>query len=139
MSAHDVEAEFAPRGIRHGRALLLDERAALVLVDRAAQLGVAIVAVDQVRREEVHEYLTLRGEIDGQFERTASWDQARQFIRALTGRGLLFEVVLENRAASRLLKPRGFLTVGDTHAALFSAVFVLFVALIAVMLGTLGR
>ena len=137
MSAHDIEAEFSPRGVRQGRALLLDERAALALIDRAAQLGVAIVAVDQVRRDDAHDYATLQGEIDEQFERTASWDQAREFIRALHGRGLLFEVVLEQRGPARVVKAKGFLTAADTHVTVFAALFLFYIAAIAVVLRAL--
>ena len=124
MDADDLELEFSSRGIWQGRALLVDERTALALIDKAATMGIAVKAIDQVRRADVGDYATLKGTgSQEEVERTASWDQARGFVRALLGRDLLFEVVLDDRSEARATVARGFMTAADTRSALFSAVF----------------
>ena len=46
-----------------------------------------------------------------------------RLVRALLGRNLLFEVVLDDRSEARVTVARGFMTAADTRSALFSAVF----------------
>jgi hypothetical protein len=138
MTAEDLELEFSSRGTWRGRALLLDERASLALIDRAALMGVAIKAIDQVRRADLAGYSTLKGtdsRDDG--ERSASWDQARSFVRALAGRDLLFEIVLDERAETRVIAARGFLTASDTRTVLFSTLVLVGLVTVYMMVASL--
>ena len=122
MFADDLELEFSSRGTWRGRALLLDERTALALIDRAALAGVGIRGIDQVRRGEVNGYATLKGEDAREpVDRSASWDQARGFVKALAGRDLLFEVVLDDSGERRPPAQRTFMTAADTRSVLVSA------------------
>jgi hypothetical protein len=134
MSARDLEAEFAARGIFQNGALLLDEKAALALIDRAALLGVAIKGIDQVRTGDVPDYASLKGSGGDDGDRSASWDHARGFIRALAGRGLLFEIVLEDRSPTRVVRSRGYMTQADSRSFLFSAFFIVGLAIMVVLM-----
>src|SRR6185295_3927697 len=97
-------------------------RHALALIDRAAQLSIPIRAIDQVRPEKLDDYATIRGATPPDPGAWTSWDHARQFVRALAGRGLLFEVVLEESARVKL-EPTGYLTSSQNRAFMFTAVF----------------
>jgi hypothetical protein len=132
VKAKAIEAEFEGRGVRHGAALLLSERHALALIDRAAQLSIPIRAIDQVRPEHVEGYATIRGATPPEPDAWTSWDHARQFVRALAGRGLLFEVVLEENASAKR-EPTGYLTSSQNRAFVFTAVFVVGLAVSMVL------
>jgi hypothetical protein len=126
MTAHDLEREFSTRGIRRGPALLLDEKAALALIDRAALQGIAIRAIDQVRPTDLAGYTPLKGsEIRDETERASTWEHARGFVHALAGRELLFEIVLDDHAEGRGAVARGYMTHADTRSALVAALFLM--------------
>lgn len=126
MNGHLIEVEFEAWGTRRGRALLLSGKDALALIDRAAHLGVPIRAIDQVRPDQLDGYLTIRGS-HGRDEGDpwGSWDRARQFVHALSGRGLLFEVVLEDGPGTPLVRRTGYLTHSDTRALLVAGIVIL--------------
>lgn len=98
MKAQRLEREFAPKNLRPGFALLLlraDD--ALALVDRAAEEGVPILALDGflVTGDEVQPSL----ENSADFSRFVAeghggWQQAAAFIRDRRDRVPAFEVTL---------------------------------------------
>jgi hypothetical protein len=97
ITAREIETIFAAHGSWKAGALLLEDRWALALIDRAEKHGVAIVSVDHrspdARGHTVHEGTGLGLVI----RRADSWGHARDFVRRLVGRGLLFEIALEER------------------------------------------
>lgn len=114
MRAGALLAEFADRGTVASGCIVFDDHAALALIDRAEQEYIAVVGVEQVRREDLTSYrpMSRRGLDD--MERVRCWGSARSFVGALCGRGLYFEVALEPAVATHIAKLKYLFRTGQT-------------------------
>ena len=101
MKAELLEREFAPRRVPNADGFLLRSADALELIDRAAEEGVPIVAIDGVRvsadradvpvasaPERLADFSSAVAEGHG------CWDHADAFVRERSSRGLVFGVTL---------------------------------------------
>src|SRR5688572_26042678 len=137
MNARELESVFATHGIRRGGALLLEDTWALALIDQAQEKEVAVVGVDQCRLGPGESYTALHGHALGlMIDRAASWRQAREFVTDFAGRGLLFEVVLEEPRVTDRARFRDRLVPFGIWSSVFQMVFLTFLLLlVAIMIG----
>ena len=108
MKAELLEREFAPRRVPNAEGLLLRSQDVLELIDRAAEEGVPIVAIDGVRvgaDRDGSPADRVAGVVERAPERLADfsssvaeghgcWDHAEAFVRERSSRGLVFGVRL---------------------------------------------
>ena len=114
MTPGALRSEFERRGLRAGRALLFDERAATAFIARAEEEHVAIADIDQVRPDAADEYEPLVQRALTDAERLGSWQRARLFVEGLSGRGLYFDIALEPAYATGLAKLKYLFRTGLT-------------------------
>lgn len=108
MNAKDIYLEFAAVGTPAGPALILDDHAALELITRAQQAGLAISEIEMVRPADLAHVDPLPRRMLRDAERFSSWNQARSFVEMLAGRGLYFLVAIESPWSTRLARLRSF-------------------------------
>jgi hypothetical protein len=105
VKAELLEREFAPRRVSNAGGLLLRSADALELIDRAAEEGVPIVAIDGVRVSAERGGSPADSPVESRAERLADfssavaeghgcWDHAEAFVRERSSRGLVFGVSL---------------------------------------------
>ena len=102
MTAKELRSEFRAAAIGDSRTAVYDERTALELIDRAEREYVAVIGVEAIR--DPSQYAAPEGESLTDMERIKSWNNAREFVKDLCGRGLYFDVVLESPLATFLAK-----------------------------------
>ena len=106
VSAKALRSELEGLGVTAGRTTVYDDRTALALIGRAEDEHVAVVGVEPVWRGHLSAYARPPARRLGDVERLRSWDSARAFVDALAGRGLYFDIVLEQPLATWLAKVR---------------------------------
>ena len=107
MTSKELESIFASRSVRRGHALVLGERETLALIDAAQQNDVAIVGIEMHRTAEDGPRSTASGDTLGlAVDRSESWRQAREFVGYLTGKDVVFEVLLEAPHATQRARLR---------------------------------
>lgn len=87
--------------------MILDERWALALIDKAQAEGVAVVGIDHMRTGADGVVPAEPGRTPAlAVDRTESWRHAREFVGYFSGRGLLFEIELESPRVTKRAKVR---------------------------------
>ena len=87
-----LEEEFSHRGVMRGGILILSADGALAMVERARELGVPVLGVDEFWITES----TTQPDLEHSLDLGAGkgrWDEAAAFIAARAVSGLMFEVV----------------------------------------------
>lgn len=96
-----IEHEFRGPGVIRGGVFMLGVEDAIRMVERARELGVAILGIDVFRltasTTQPDSGLILDLSLTG-FDRAKSWDNAAQFLRPHVGADLYCEVVLDHKS-----------------------------------------
>jgi hypothetical protein len=123
MTSKELRAFFASHGAQRGAALILDERCALALIDKAQAEGVAVVGIDHFRTGSDGTLATGLGRAPAlAVDRTESWRHAREFVGYFSGRGLLFEIELESPRVTKRAKVRDRVVPFDFWKPRFAAI-----------------
>jgi len=113
VTARRLRGEFDPLGVAAGRVHVYGESAALALIDRAEDEYVAVVSVEPVWEDDLLGYSAQRRRLSSEVERLRSWENAREFVTGLSGRGLYFDVILESSFATYAAKLRYLFRTGS--------------------------
>lgn len=94
-----IEAEFRSQGMLRGGILMLDASGAMAMVQRAHDLGVAVLGLDGFWITEDTTQPDIGHTIDLS-DRPEPWSDAIRFIEERMSSGLKFEVVLDEDDAA---------------------------------------